>query len=284
MKNIFLNKKWHYVILVSIVSIFAISFLTNLMISCKSEAILRIALEEVVNTKEVVNHTQNGTHTKASLSVSAVEQVEKMQKETVVDNVNIFNISLEKMKDLLVELHDLKSSVFEANTITFLVSFTLALLFTILLSIQDRMSQHMKTIQESEKFIVKFKKGIIRTSYIQRKFTRIYHIYNGVVMLNYMLASENQLVSSKILTIVYMIDREVRSILNNKSEYDDKLNIEDKRKLVEILADCVNNLNIKELKSKKENKSKLASIISLNDNLIELRNRIRSTPIEDFIK
>lgn len=175
----------------------------------------------------------------------------------------------------LYELQSIKKGVFDANTVTFLVCFSLALLFTLAMSLQDRLIKQVQLVNDvqAQTETVKF---------IQQYYTRIHCIYCGSVLINYILANESYIIKAHILTTVYTVNREVLSLLKdlpeNRSLIKDNLTIskQDRDAFIEVIRDTIHLLDLTEVYKKAENKGATPSIEDLIYNLKSLEYRIKN--------
>lgn len=197
--------------------------------------------------------------------------------EGMINNIESQQYS-ENCKDVdinIYELQSVKKGIFDANTITFLVCFSLALLFTLIFTLQDRLIKQVQLVKDIQ---VQTETG----KFLQQYYTRIHCIYCGSVLVNYILASESYIIKAHILTTVYTINREVLSLLKDFPEsrtlIKDNLNIsqEDRDAFIEVIRDTIHLLDLTEVYKKAENKGATPSIEDLIDNLKSLEYRIKN--------
>lgn len=272
-----------YLVIILITAIFIIAFINHIVVNMRCETIMEGVSENLLDIKNCIVEIRNDTCLLSGIKRQDMDsiQVNKLLRD--------FDTQREGILASINEMHKQSSYLFDANTVTFLVSFALALLFTALFFMHDKISQHIKVIQESETMISKFKDetkrtvenvlhGIKQQNCVQKKHIAICQIFSGVSILSHFLATNQYKISNDILTLVYMLDREVKSLLNDKASVCEIIELTDKRKLVELLYDCINYLDINRLEGIQSNKNKLTSIQAFNNNLLILKGVIEDIP------
>lgn len=178
---------------------------------------------------------------------------------------------------LFDELEHLKKGVFDANTLTFLVCFTLALLFTLLLTLQDRLIKQNDIVSNA-----RYQMNL--TKNIQQYYTRLHCIYCGGILVNYILFRENFIIQAHILNTIYTMNREtlslMREIPENNQFISRKFSISDtdRKAFVRVIRDTIHLLELEEVRRNPDNTTSKQSMEDLAENLEELEARINNIP------
>ncbi len=299
------TKILRYVVVGLIIVIFAVSFINHIVVNMRCETMMKRVSDDVHDIRNSMVVMRNDSTLLADEVKVMPDSVDVKQVLSDLDSKH------NGIKETIDEMHKQASFLFDANTITFLVSFALALLFTALLSMQDKVTQQMKAINDTKSDILKFKDEskrlmdkvindtesnlssfrdetkrsvdiVVQEAQRQHDFQRMHisvcQIYNGMITLINSLVMGNNIVSNDMMPLIYLMDREVKSLLKVNSSNQSAIELLDKRELIELLYDCINNLNVDKLKNVPENKDRLKSIRTLNEDLISLRDLIESMP------
>lgn len=240
------------------------AFINHIVVNVRCESIMNSVSDNLHDIKNYM--VENRIDTCSFYSMHSIQANNLLQT---------FDARQRGILESIDEIHKQFSYLFDANTITFLVSFALALLLTAVFSMNDKVDKQLHKINEISGNIWR---KMIQQNVIQRKSIAIYQIYNGVVYLSHNLETNHYKISDNILTLVYMLDREVKSLLKDQHSFCKTIEISDKRKLIELLYDCINYLNIDKLKKQQDNEKKLTSISAFNDNLHSLMDVINDIP------
>lgn len=189
------------------------------------------------------------------------------------------NITKSVIHEDIIELEKLKKYLFEANTITFLVTLIVALLLGFIVSsqkdIRKETENYQKELQNSKVYI-----------YILENFhdmyVRIESVYLESNFLKQYIYANNGELNQKIMEVVYRMYRKTRSVIS--LIHDKKINSTTesiKREFVATIDDTINAIEIEKIKSESKNKGKTKYLEDLNDELITLRDEILNMRIID---
>ncbi|MBE6235840.1 MAG: hypothetical protein E7112_06370 [Bacteroidales bacterium] len=174
---------------------------------------------------------------------------------------------------LFSDLESIKKGVFDSNTITFLVCFTISLLFTILLTLQSKLVEQKTLVEDAIKQVQNEK-------ITQKYYIKLYGLHCGGVLLNDVLSRDCYKVSEATLNIVYIMDREAQDLLKEIPESMNlltntiRIDTRDCSALIKIIYNTIHFLNIEKIQE--ANKSQLISIrsiINLHQKLSDLASR-----------
>lgn len=220
-----------------------------------------------VNTN--VNHLLEIAHAEQNFSLSLPED----KYNNVQDMREIY------YKNLFHNLEETKKDVFDSNTITFLVSFTLSLLFTILLTLQNKLYKQNVLI---EKALQKINNEKI----IQRYHTRLQGLHCAAMLYHEIIIRDNYQIQPTLLNIVYIIDREVTSLLKEIPENKSFLNNitidkKDRDSLNRIIYNIIHLISLERIRRNKINTcNSMRSIEDLQQNMLTLDLRLKNIPID----
>lgn len=214
--------------------------------------------------------------------------VEKIQE--TIDSTSHSCIQEEKIKEASKELSSLLSDIdkskhevtmqqqalFDANTVTFLISFLSALLFTGFISLFIKSSEQYEKIERKINELFKDKYTALNSLY--KTYTALSQIFNGVSVLGANLASSEYNIQQGYHTLVYMIEREIRQLREERFNGIKAITPEDKKRFLEIITDCIAYLNMEELKA--NNTMGLKAFEDLNNDLLGIQEMIENIPIK----
>lgn len=172
------------------------------------------------------------------------------------------------------DLEKITKGVFDSNVLTFLVCFTLSLLFTILLSLQNRLFKQNIIVEKAVQ-------QIENTKLSQQYYSRLQGLHCACMLFNEIINRNNYVVSESALNIVYIIDREVIRLLKelpeNKSIFSKDVEFESKDidSFSNIISNTIHLLSIERIrKSNMDNEVPIKSICNLYDHLNTLNKRL----------
>lgn len=246
-------------------------------------------------------------------------------QETSAENVSHeLNSLLNDIKDAKREIIKQHQDIFDANTVTFLITFLSALLFTVFITLfirnmeqfnklyelrtelNDRITEADNKIEkanykiteadkkigeangkinEADKRIAEAKtdwdKKLQNQEYLLSLGTKrnsLMQILSLVSVLGSHLASSAYVLKSEYATLAYMIQRKIQSLLKEGFDNIIAIRTEDKDELMRIVEDCITYLNIETLRD--VNTDGLVAFEHLNNNLIEIQNKIENIPLQ----
>lgn len=224
---------------------------------------------------------------------------------------NVYN----ELNSLLTELDRARNELvkqcyktFDANTVTFLITFVSALFFTLFITyIMFHINKYCELKNLSEKYNVKIEKADkqIRTAdnkinelenritkaneewndklqsqkymlKLETERNKLIEILNLISVLGSHLALSGYTIKQEYTTLVYMIQRKTRSLLNEKFNEVKSISEKEKTELTGIITDCITYLNIDNLKEL--NKVGLVPFEQLYGDLNDIRRLIKNIP------
>lgn len=230
--------------------------------------------------------------------------------ESIFKEFDLLFTDVEKAKDEIVKQY---RTIFDANTITFLVTFLSALFFTLFLtyliydaklygtlkSMNDKLENNVKEanykiaeandrVAESDTKIkeVNAKIAIARKDWdIKQKYleyllklaterNNLTQILNLVSVLGSQLASSNYNIKPEYAILVYMIHRKTQLVLKEGFKDIKDIRSEDKAEFMQIITDCITYLNIETLTE--NNEVGLKTFTQLYNDLKDIRKKIEN--------
>ena len=252
------------IVIISIILIFLISFISYLIVSYKTKN----AFTNILLSVEKLDSS--------NLSSQILEEsVHSSILNDTVKNTKNYTPLISDIRSALTEINALKIHIFDANTITFLVSFSSAILLTIVLSMLDKINKSNQKIRD-------ITNQINSTQNTQKIYTRIHCAYSESIIARSLLIKDKYLVSEGVLNIIYHLNREIKSISNIIPQNIDiaketfSINEDEKRKFIEAITDIMNSFDLKRINEVPKNVNATNSIKDLIDNANELKKRIQS--------
>ncbi|MDR0895702.1 MAG: hypothetical protein LBN06_10465 [Prevotellaceae bacterium] len=198
------------------------------------------------------------------------------------------------------DLLHLKDRLFDANIVTFLLSFAIALLIMLIVRQTDKIEKinsevesavkkiNSKVESDFEEINSKVESAIkkinsevesaVRRIIFQKEFTRINTLTSQGSLLWYALVVKEYVLTAEALNIIAQMDREVKSLLKeiplNPSNGSVILREAEKRRLIEVIGDIKGLYKIHLLEKKAENSNRLSPIQLLDKHLKDLETRI----------
>ncbi len=179
----------------------------------------------------------------------------------------------EEICQKIIILENLKKYHFDSNTVTFLVSLIAALLMSIIFNYLFNLEEKIEN---------KYLKPLLKSNKIRFLWEKFYDIYVKVesiyvesIFLKQSLLSNNQIINTDSMEVVYTMYRKVESLLaliRNKRISQIPENIE--KDIVVTMDNTLNNIRLESIKRIPENKGNTRYLDDLYDKLTELRYEI----------
>ena len=227
--------------------------------------------------------------TKKNIKVCAhCEYMPNIIRRNVNDELNSLLTELDKARNELVKQCQ---KTFDANTVTFLITFVSALLFTVFISLfvknmelyskmnefkirLDHINEKTNSqIEEADNRIIRadekiedvknrineaneewnnriqFQEYMLK---LETERNKLIEILNLISVLGSHLASSGYSIQQEYITLVYMIQRKTRSLLNEKFKEVKSISEKEKTEFTGIITDCITYLNIDTLREVNE--------------------------------
>ena len=182
--------------------------------------------------------------------------------------------SIESSKHELIQQ---KTELFDSNAITFLISFLSALMFTGFISLFIKSAEQYEKVEK--KINVFFNKKTTTLNTFYTNYTILSQILNSISILAAILSSNGFVIQSGNLTLVYMIEREIRKLRESHFGNIRSLSSDDKSSCLNIITDSISYLNIQEIRNNNDNG--LKAFEDLNNNLMQIREIIEGIPVDE---
>lgn len=248
---------------------------------------------------------------KTKADIELIKNNSYCMQETSAENVSHeLNSLLNDIKDAKREIIKQHQDIFDANTVTFLITFLSALFFTLFVTflikisgqyeklydlrkeLNDRINEADKKIEEANCKIIDADKRIAeaKTDWDKKlqnqeyllslgtKRNSLMQILSLVSVLGSHLASSSYVLKPEYATSAYMIQRKIQSLLKESFDKITAIRADDKTELMKIVEDCITYLNIEALRD--VNTDGLVVFEHLNNNLIEIQNKIENIPLQ----
>lgn len=261
----------------------------------------------------IENLSVNFENTKADIEVlinNTSHKIQEKETESIFKELYLLLIDIEKAKNEIVKQY---RTIFDANTITFLVTFLSALFFTLFLTYivynvqqywtlksmneklhnkiakintqikevdakikeaNDRIAEADTKIAEAEK---DWNTKLQYQEYLLKVATErnsLTQVLNLVSVLGSQLASSSYIIKPEYTTLVYMIRRKTQLILKEGFKDIENIRSEDKTEFMQIITDCITYLNIETLADK--NTEGLIIFTQLDNDLKDMRKEIEN--------
>lgn len=240
------------------------------------------------------------------------EHMPNIIRRNVYNELNSLLTELDKARNELVkQCH----KTFDANTVTFLITFVSALLFTVFISLFVRnMEQYIemnefktrlddinkRTNSQIEKADKQIRTADNKINELENRITKaneewndklqsqeymlkleternkLIEILNLISVLGSHLALSGYTIKQEYTTLVYMIQRKTRSLLNEKFNEVKSISEKEKTEFTGIITDCITYLNIDNLKEL--NKVGIVPFEQLYGDLNDIRRLIKNIP------
>ena len=183
------------------------------------------------------------------------------------------------IKGAISEITQLHSKTFDANTVTFLITFLSALLFTVFITLfiknieqfnklyeiktelDDKITTADNKIAEVDAKIAEAEKDwntkLQHQEYLLKVATErnsLTQVLNLVSVLGSQLASNGYIIKREYTTLAYMIFRKTQLLLKEGFKDIKDIRPEDKTEFMQIITDCITYLNIETLEDKNPQK------------------------------
>lgn len=303
MKNLIKKHGYHISISVATICIIVLFFAANFNHYFVNSNIQKNVDSLSVNIKKIETNieimTKNISHecTQGNDAESVSQEL-----ESLCNNI----------KDAIYETIQQHQKIFDANTVTFLITFLSALLFTVFITLfiknieqfnklyevkteldtkiaeandkitkaDTKIAEANNRITEADTKIAKAEKDwdtkqkdqeyLLKLATERNNFTQI---LNLVSVLGSQLASSNYTIKPEYATLVYMIQRKIRSILEEGFKNISDVRAKDKVEFVQIITDCITYLSIDTLID--NNTEGLETFKQLDNNLKDIRDKIK---------
>lgn len=263
---------------VGIIILFVYSFCNHLSVNIDAQN----NLERISRSYEQSNGTQNN----GNLNYFGENAIENNSDNVQGDIASIYReIEMEKF-EIVKQQH----KMFDSNTVTFLITFLCALLFTVFITLfiknieqYDKFGEikadlHNSIVETENEWNNKLKNlEYMLTVYSERN--NVTQILNLVSVLGCLLASSKYEIKSEYTTLVYMIRRRTQSILKDKFKELKNIRTEDKRELIKMIDNCITYLNLEELREK--NSHGLVAFQQLKGDLDEIKDLISEIELKE---
>ena len=225
---------------------------------------------------------------------------------SISKELNTLLINIENAKSEIIKQHQ---NIFDANTVTFLITFLSALFFTLFLTyiianieqysklkymndeLKKRASEADKKIKnvncrmiEVDSRIAKAKNDwaiklqyqeyLLKTAIERNNLTQV---LNLVSVLGSHLAASKYVIKTEYATLVYMIQRKTHSLLKEKFKDLKTIRLEEKKDFIQMIEDCITYLSIDTLRDC--NSEGLTLFELLNNDLESIKNMIQNIPL-----
>lgn len=272
---------------------------------CNHNSVNRNCMINIESLSE--NFEETKTNIEILVSRSSHECIGEKNTESISKELNslLFNI-----KNTEHELIKLFQNIFDANTVTFLITFLSAIFFTLFITyiirniklfeeleglkkdqahtkkdISNKIKEAGKRIKEVDNSIAEAKKDwdikIQNQEYllkIDTKRNSLIQILNLVSVLGSHLASSSYVIKPEYITLVYMIQRKTQSLIEEGFEEIKTIRPEDQTEFYRMITDCITYLNIDSLRD--NNKDGLVAFEQLDASLGIIRTMINNIPLE----
>ena len=250
--------------------------------------------------KNIDSLSVNFENTKANIEIITKNISHESTQEKGAERVSQELESLcGDIDDAICEIIQLHQKTFDANTVTFLITFLSALLFTVFITLfiknieqfnklyevkteldsqivgaNDRITKADTKIAEAEKdwdIKQKYQEYLLKLAIERNNLTQI---LNLVSVLGSQLASSNYNIKPEYATLVYMIHRKTQLVLKEGFKDIKDIRSEDKAEFMQIITDCITYLNIGILTE--NNEVGLKTFTQLYNDLIDIRKKIEN--------
>lgn len=298
------NYKNHPIIVIAAICIIALFFVAVCnyhYVNEKSQINIEYLSTNFENTKVDIEALINNTSHK----------IQKKEMESIFKELYSLLINIEKAKNEIVKQY---RTIFDANTITFLVTFLSALFFTLFLtyiisniqqywtlkSMNEKLHSKITKINTQIKQVdAKIKEANDKIAEADTKITEaekdwntklqyqeyllkitternsLTQIFNLVSVLGSQLASSNYIIKDGYPVLAYMIFRKTQLILKEGFKDIKEIRSEDKTEFMQIITDCITYLNFETLEVKNP-KEGLSMFTRLYNDLKDIRKNIEN--------
>lgn len=231
--------------------------------------------------------------------------------QEVSKELNSLLIDIEETKCEMIKQHQ---NIFDANTVTFLITFLSALLFTVFITLfiknmelfrelsdynerikdaDEKIENADSKIEEVDNRIAEVDNRIAEAKAdwdkklqcqeylvnIAAERNRLTQILSLVSVLGSHLASSNYVIKEEYVTLVYMIQRKTQSLYDDGLKNIKVIRLEDQNEFMKIITDCITYLNIDTLRE--NNEDGLVPFEQLNGYLDEIQSMIKKIPLQE---
>lgn len=243
------------------------------------------------------------------------ESITKDSNNNIINELNTILYNIEKDKN---EISKQYQNMFDANTVTFLITFLSALFFTLFLTyiiynveqyciLKNITNEYRAKINDAnEKITIADNKIAEVNKEINEVDNRIaganitwcaklqnleeilnlvaernnlIQILNLVSVLGSHLASSNYVIQNGHVILVYMVLRKVRDLFSDKFKNIKNITLKEKTEFMGIISDCITYLNIDTLRDC--NTCGLIMFEQLNDELLQIQYIIKNIPLKE---
>lgn len=283
-----------------IIALFFVAVCNHYYVNKESQINIEYLSVNFENTKADIEALINNTSHK----------IQKKETESIFKELYSLLIDIEKAKNEIVKQY---RTIFDANTITFLVTFLSALFFTLFLtyivynvqqywtlkSMNEKLHNKIAKINTQIKDVdAKIKEANDKIAEADTKITEaekdwntklqyqeyllkvaternsLTQVLNLVSVLGSLLASSDYIIKGGYSTLVYMIRRKTQFILQKGFKDIENIRSEDKTEFMQIITDCITYLNIETLADK--NTEGLIIFTQLDNDLKDMRKEIEN--------
>ena len=225
---------------------------------------------------------------------------------SISKELNTLLINIENAKSEIIKQHQ---NIFDANTVTFLITFLSALFFTLFLTyiianieqysklkymndeLKKRASEADKKIKKVNSRMIEvdsriakakndwaiklqYQEYLLKTAIERNNLTQV---LNLVSVLGSHLAASKYVIKTEYATLVYMIQRKTHSLLKEKFKDLKTIRLEEKKDFIQMIEDCITYLSIDTLRDC--NSEGLTLFELLNNDLESIKNMIQNIPL-----
>lgn len=250
--------------------------------------------------KNIDSLSVNFENTKTNIEIITRNISHECTQDKDAENVSHeLELLCSDIKGAISEITQLHSKTFDANTVTFLITFLSALLFTVFITLfiknieqfnklyeiktelDDKITTADTQIAKVDDKIAEAEKDwntkLQHQEYLLKVATErnsLTQVLNLVSVLGSLLASSNYIIKDGYPTLAYMIFRKTQLILKEGFKDIKDIRPEDKTEFMQIITDCITYLNIETLEDKNPQKG-LPMFTLLYKDLKGIRDKIK---------
>lgn len=244
--------------------------------------------------KNIDSLSVNFENTKTNIEIMTRNISHECTQDKDAENVSHeLELLCSDIKGAISEITQLHSKTFDANTVTFLITFLSALLFTVFITLfiknieqfnklyeiktelDDKITTADNKIAEAEKdwnTKLQHQEYLLKVATERNSLTQV---LNLVSVLGSQLASNGYIIKREYTTLAYMIFRKTQLLLKEGFKDIKDIRPEDKTEFMQIITDCITYLNIETLEDKNPQKG-LPMFTLLYQDLKGIRKKIEN--------